>query len=43
MPAVTAGEQQIDLPLAGLAPGEYVVEIKATAKAAKRRNFSVSA
>jgi len=25
----TAGEQQIDLPLSGLAPGEYVVEIKA--------------
>jgi len=28
-PAPTAGEQQIDLPLAGLPPGEYVVEIKA--------------
>jgi hypothetical protein len=25
------GEQQIDLPLSGLAPGEYVIEIKATA------------
>jgi hypothetical protein len=23
------GEQQVDLPLAGLAPGEYVLEIKA--------------
>ena len=29
--APTAGEQQIDLPLAGLAPGEYVLQIKATA------------
>ena len=27
-PAPTAGEQQIDLPLAGLPPGEYVVEIR---------------
>ncbi|MBZ5557239.1 MAG: VWA domain-containing protein [Acidobacteriia bacterium] len=27
-PAPGAGEQQIDLPLAGLAPGEYLVEIK---------------
>jgi hypothetical protein len=27
--APAAGEQQIDLPLAALAPGEYVVEIKA--------------
>jgi VWFA-related protein len=30
-PAPTAGQQQIDLPLSALAPGEYVVEIKATA------------
>jgi hypothetical protein len=29
--APTTGEQQIDLPLAGLAPGEYVLQIKATA------------
>jgi VWFA-related protein len=29
--APTGGEQQIDLPLSGLAPGEYVIEIKATA------------
>jgi VWFA-related protein len=29
-PALTAGEQQIDLPIAGLAPGEYVVEIAAS-------------
>jgi hypothetical protein len=28
-PAPKPGEQQIDLPLAGLPPGEYVVEIKA--------------
>ena len=28
-PAPAAGEQQIDLPLAALPPGEYVVEIKA--------------
>ncbi len=28
--APIAGEQQIDLPLAGLAPGEYVVQIQAT-------------
>src|SRR5262249_16979663 len=28
--APTAGEQQIDLPLSALAPGEYVVEIKAS-------------
>jgi hypothetical protein len=28
-PAPKAGEQQIDLPLAGLPPGEYVLEIKA--------------
>jgi hypothetical protein len=29
-PSVTANEQQIELPLAGFAPGEYVLEIKAT-------------
>ena len=29
-PAPTAGMQQVELPLAALAPGEYVVEIKAT-------------
>jgi len=28
-PAPKAGEQQIDLPLAALPPGEYVLEIKA--------------
>ena len=28
-PAPRAGEQQIDLPLAALPPGEYVLEIKA--------------
>jgi hypothetical protein len=28
-PAPKAGEQQIDLPIAGLPPGEYVLEIKA--------------
>jgi hypothetical protein len=28
-PSPTAGEQQIDLPLAALPPGEYVVEIRA--------------
>ena len=27
-PAPTPGEQQIDLPLAALPPGEYVVEIR---------------
>jgi VWFA-related protein len=29
-PAPNAGAQQFDLPLAGMAPGEYVLEIKAT-------------
>jgi hypothetical protein len=29
-PAPMAGMQQVDLPLAALAPGEYVIEIKAT-------------
>ena len=29
-PALAAGEQQIDLPIAGLAPGEYIVEIAAS-------------
>ena len=29
-PAPTTGMQQVELPLAALAPGEYVVEIKAT-------------
>ncbi len=28
-PAAVQGEQQVELPLAGLAPGEYVLEIKA--------------
>ena len=28
--APTTGMQQVELPLAALAPGEYVVEIKAT-------------
>jgi VWFA-related protein len=31
-PAPTPGIQQIDLPLSALAPGEYVVEIKATSE-----------
>jgi hypothetical protein len=29
------GEQQFELPLAGLAPGEYVLEIKAAGSDAK--------
>jgi len=29
-PAATPGEQQIELPVSGLAPGEYIVEIKAS-------------
>ncbi len=29
VPAPAATEQQFELPLAGLAPGEYVIEIKA--------------
>ena len=29
-PSSSSGEPQIDLPLAGIAPGEYLVEIKAT-------------
>ncbi|MBI3490426.1 MAG: hypothetical protein HY047_01295, partial [Acidobacteria bacterium] len=29
-PAPAAGTQQIDLPLSGLAPGEYLVEIKSS-------------
>lgn len=36
LPAVAApnsGEQQIDVPVANLAPGEYVIEIHATAEA----------
>jgi VWFA-related protein len=32
-PAPATGQQQIDLPLSALAPGEYVVEIKATGAA----------
>ena len=28
-PAAKSGEQQIEVPVAGLAPGEYLVEIKA--------------
>jgi hypothetical protein len=40
---VTAGAsgsvQQIDLPLAGLAPGEYVVEIKATGEGGEAKEL----
>jgi VWFA-related protein len=34
-PAPSSGESQIELPLAGLAPGEYVIEIKAADGEAK--------
>ena len=29
VPSPNAGEQQLELPLSGLAPGEYVIEVKA--------------
>jgi hypothetical protein len=32
-PSPTAGEQQLDVPLANLAPGEYVIQIQATTDA----------
>jgi VWFA-related protein len=32
-PSPTAGEQQLDLPLSNLAPGEYVIQIQATTDA----------
>src|SRR5262249_24802055 len=38
-PAPTAGQEQIDLPLAALAPGEYVVEIKATAEGSEAKEL----
>jgi len=38
-PSPTNGEQQIDLPLSGLAPGEYVIEIKATADGGEAKDM----
>jgi hypothetical protein len=37
--APAAGQQQIDLPLSALAPGEYVVEIKAKAEAGEAQEL----
>jgi hypothetical protein len=42
-PAPNTGMQQVELPLAALAPGEYVVEIKPPVRAAKPPNMSASA
>jgi VWFA-related protein len=38
-PAPTAGLQQVDLPLAALAPGEYVVEITATGEGGEAKEL----
>jgi VWFA-related protein len=38
-PAPTAGLQQVDLPLAALAPGEYVIEIKATGEGGEAKEL----
>ena len=38
-PAPTAGMQQVELPLAALAPGEYVVEIKATGEGGEAKEL----
>jgi hypothetical protein len=35
----TAGEQQIEVPLSGLAPGEYLLEIKATAEGGEAKEL----
>jgi hypothetical protein len=39
LPSPTAGVQQVDLPLAALAPGEYVIEIKATGEGGEAKEF----
>jgi hypothetical protein len=38
-PSAKAGVQQIELPLAGLAPGEYVLEIKATGEGGEAKEL----
>jgi hypothetical protein len=38
-PSGTAGVHQLDLPLAGLAPGEYVLEIKATGEGGEAKEL----
>jgi hypothetical protein len=38
-PAPTAGLQQVDLALAALAPGEYVIEIKATGEGGEAKEL----
>ena len=38
-PAPTAGLQQVDVPLAALAPGEYVIEIKATGEGGEAKEL----
>lgn len=38
-PAPKEGEQQIDVPLSGLAPGEYLVEIKAKAESGEAQEL----
>jgi hypothetical protein len=38
-PAVTPGEHQIDLPIASLAPGEYLVEIKASGEGGEAKEL----
>jgi hypothetical protein len=38
-PSTKAGVQQLDLPLAGLAPGEYVLEIKATGEGGEAKEL----
>jgi VWFA-related protein len=38
-PAPTAGVQQVEVPLAALAPGEYVIEIKATGEGGEAKEL----
>jgi hypothetical protein len=38
-PSTKAGLQQVDIPLAGLAPGEYVLEIKATGEGGEAKEL----
>jgi hypothetical protein len=38
-PATSAAMQQIELPIAGLAPGEYVVEIAATGEGGEAKEL----
>jgi hypothetical protein len=38
-PATPGGDSTVDVPLAGLAPGEYIIEVKATGESGEAKEL----